>query len=70
MRILRSFRENGGGFFDISPENYQNNIEEAKRLMAEAGYPNGKNFPVFEFKADLDFIYLYLKPFSKCGKKI
>ena len=53
--IKESFRENGGGFFDISPENYQNNIEEAKRLMAEAGYPNGKNFPVFEFKADPGF---------------
>lgn len=50
-----SFRENGGGFFDISPENYKNNIEEAKRLMAEAGYPEGRNFPVFEFKADPGF---------------
>ena len=53
--IKESFRENGGGFFDISPENYQNNIEEAKRLMAEAGYPEGKGFPVFEFKADHGF---------------
>ncbi|WP_295157715.1 peptide ABC transporter substrate-binding protein [uncultured Brachyspira sp.] len=50
-----SFRENGGGFFDISEENYQKNIEEAKKLMAEAGYPDGKNFPVFEFKADPGF---------------
>ena len=50
-----SFRENGGGFFDISPENYQKNVEEAKKLMAEAGYPDGKGFPVFEFKADPGF---------------
>ena len=50
-----SFRENGGGFFDISSENYQKNIEEAKKLMAEAGYPDGKGFPVFEFKADPGF---------------
>ena len=50
-----SFRENGGGFFDISSENYQKNIEEAKKLMAEAGYPNGQGFPVFEFKADPGF---------------
>lgn len=50
-----SFRENGGGFFDISSENYQANIEEAKKLMAEAGYPDGKGFPVFEFKADPGF---------------
>ena len=47
--IKDSFREIGGGFFDINPENYQNNIEEAKRLMAEAGYPDGRGFPVFEF---------------------
>ena len=53
--VKDSFREIGGGFFDISPENYQNNVEEAKRLMAEAGYPNGRGFPVFEFKADPGF---------------
>ena len=53
--VKESFREIGGGFFDISPENYQNNIEEAKRLMSEAGYPDGRGFPVFEFKADPGF---------------
>ena len=46
------FRENGGDYFDVSSENYQNNIEEAKKLMAEAGYPNGEGFPVFEFNSD------------------
>ena len=53
--VKDNFREIGGGFFDISPENYQNNVEEAKRLMAEAGYPNGRGFPVFEFKTDPGF---------------
>ena len=50
-----SFRENGGGYFDISQEGYKKNVEEAKKLMAEAGYPNGEGFPVFEFKADPGF---------------
>ncbi|WP_295162966.1 peptide ABC transporter substrate-binding protein [uncultured Brachyspira sp.] len=53
--IEGNFRENGGGFFDINKENYQKNIEEAKRLIAEAGYPEGKGFPVFEFKSDPGF---------------
>lgn len=26
---------------------WQDDVEEAKRLLAEAGYPDGKNFPVF-----------------------
>ena len=46
------FRENGGEYIDLSEEGYAKNVEEAKRLMAEAGYPNGEGFPVMEFKAD------------------
>ncbi|PLV63097.1 peptide ABC transporter substrate-binding protein [Brachyspira pilosicoli SP16] len=46
------FRENGGEYIDVSKEAYKSNVEEAKRLMAEAGYPNGEGFPVMEFKAD------------------
>ncbi|MEI0517598.1 peptide ABC transporter substrate-binding protein [Brachyspira murdochii] len=46
------FRENGGEYIDITKEGYAKNVEEAKRLMAEAGYPNGEGFPVMEFKAD------------------
>ncbi|WP_295157092.1 peptide ABC transporter substrate-binding protein [uncultured Brachyspira sp.] len=46
------FRENAGEYIDISKEGYDKNVEEAKRLMAEAGYPNGENFHVIEFKSD------------------
>ena len=46
------FRENGGEYIDVTKEGYAKNVEEAKRLMAEAGYPNGEGFPVMEFKAD------------------
>jgi len=35
------FREKGGDY-------YTEDIEEAKRLLAEAGYPNGEGFPAFE----------------------
>lgn len=37
----KDFREVGGDFYD--PE--KANIEEAKKLLAEAGYPDGKGFP-------------------------
>ncbi|MEI0603452.1 peptide ABC transporter substrate-binding protein [Brachyspira alvinipulli] len=46
------FRENAGEYIDVSKEGYAKNVEEAKKLMAEAGYPNGEGFPVMEFKAD------------------
>ena len=50
--VTGDFRENGGAYIDVSKEGYKANIEEAKKLMAEAGYPNGNGFPVMEFKAD------------------
>lgn len=43
------FRKNGGNYIDV--DNYQNNIEEAKRLFAEAGYPNGEGFPILELRS-------------------
>ena len=46
------FRINGGDFYDISKEGYAKNIEMAKKLLADAGYPNGEGFPVIEFKTD------------------
>ncbi len=46
------FRANGGDFYDISEEGYAENVETAKQLLAEAGYPDGQGFPVIEFKTD------------------
>lgn len=43
------FRIKRREYFSTKKEDYQKNIEEAKKLLAEAGYPNGENFPVFEF---------------------
>ena len=42
------FRQNGGDYLSVDINDYQKNIEEAKRLMAEAGYTNGENYPVIE----------------------
>ena len=46
------FREVGGDYISVKPEDYQKNIEEAKKLMEEAGYTNGEGFPVLQFLVD------------------
>lgn len=48
--IIGDFRNNGGDYISVNEEDYLKNIEEAKRLLAKAGYQNGNNFPVFSIK--------------------
>ncbi|WP_297277337.1 peptide ABC transporter substrate-binding protein [uncultured Brachyspira sp.] len=43
------FRDKKEEYFSTKTNDYQKNIEEARELLAEAGYPNGEGFPVFEF---------------------
>ena len=42
------FREEAGNYMSTSSKDYEKNVEEAKRLMAEAGYSNGSGYPVIE----------------------
>ena len=42
--IEKSFREESSNFINIYE--YEKNILKARKLMQEAGYPNGKNFPI------------------------
>lgn len=42
---------NGGKPY-IDVENYEANLEEAKALLAEAGYPNGEGFPTITYSAN------------------
>lgn len=50
--IKGDFRENGGDYFSVSKDDYDKNVEEARKLLIDAGYPDGKGFPVLEFKTN------------------
>lgn len=48
----KSFRDAGGDYYSIKAEDYEKNVAEAKKLLAEAGYPDGKGFPSFEYSTN------------------
>ncbi len=43
------FRTVGGDYYSVAPEDYEKNCEEARALLAEAGYQNGEGFPTVEY---------------------
>jgi len=48
----KTFREVGGNFYSTKAEDYEKNVAEAKKLLAEAGYPDGKGFPTFDYSTN------------------
>ena len=46
------FRTVGGNYMDVSKEAYEANCEEARRLLAEAGFEGGAGCPVVEYLYD------------------
>lgn len=45
----QEFRTVGGEYYSVASEDYEKNLEKAKKLLAEAGYPDGKGFPKIEY---------------------
>lgn len=43
------FRTVGGEYYSVDAADYEKNCEEARALLAEAGYPNGEGFPGVEY---------------------
>lgn len=46
------FYDNANGGKPYISDDYDANLEEAKKLMADAGYPNGEGFPTIEYSAN------------------
>ena len=46
------FMDNANGGKPYIGDDYEANLEEAKQLMADAGYPDGEGFPVIEYSAN------------------
>ncbi|MDA0081554.1 peptide ABC transporter substrate-binding protein [Brachyspira hyodysenteriae] len=64
--LEKSFREESSNY--IIANNYSNNVEEAKKLLAEAGYPNGENFPMLEVKVSSGFYTTVLEAIQQMWK--
>ncbi|WP_193708273.1 peptide ABC transporter substrate-binding protein [Alkalibaculum sporogenes] len=47
--VTKEFRDVGGDYYSVAKGDYEKNLREAKKLLAEAGYPEGKGFPKFEY---------------------
>ncbi len=43
------FRTKGKDYYSVAAEDYEANCEEARQLLAEAGYPGGEGFPTVEY---------------------
>lgn len=48
------FRTVGGEYYSVDPADYEKNCEEARELLAEAGYPGGEGFPTVEYMYNTD----------------
>ena len=48
------FRKVGGDYYSIKDEDYEKNVEEAKKLMEEAGYKDGEGFPQIDYLYNTD----------------
>lgn len=50
--VYGDFREVGGDYYSLDPEQYQSNCDRARELLAEAGYPEGQGFLPVEYICD------------------
>lgn len=44
-----TFRTTGGDYYSVAEADYKANTDKARALLAEAGFPDGKGFPIVEY---------------------
>lgn len=49
VEVSKEFHSEATPWFSVAPDDYAKNVAEAKKLMEEAGYPEGKGFPTIEY---------------------
>ena len=67
-----SFMDNAnGGKPYIDTDDYEGNLKEAKKLMAEAGYPDGKGFPTITYSTnDASWHKVFAQYMQEAWKKL
>jgi oligopeptide transport system substrate-binding protein len=48
VETTTEFHEKSNKWYSVDPADYEANVKEAKKLLEDAGYPNGKGFPTVE----------------------
>ncbi len=43
------YREEGGAYYSVDADKYEDNVKKAKQLLSDAGFPDGKGFPVVTY---------------------
>ena len=52
--VRDDFRTVGGEYYSVSEDDYEKNCEEARQILADAGYPDGEGFPTVEYLYNTD----------------
>ena len=65
----KTFREESIDYVSVKDEDYLKNVETAKTLLTEAGFPNGEAFPILEIKVTAGIYTLVAEAMQQMWKE-